>query len=89
MSATIYTFPKATEGEHIACKMPLNGDLEIEAVLTCVNVFSTLDGKVNYQNISELDPKIAIICLETGVKSWIFSEEFKKVFQTILSNVEC
>lgn len=86
--ATIYTFPKSTDEDKKVYRLSLYSDVEFEAVLTCVNVFSVLPYKVTYENIDQLDPRLVVVCLEAGMQSWIFSEEFKKIFELIINNVQ-
>lgn len=88
MSATIYSFPKHVDEEKTVYELSLYSDIEIEAVSTCVNVFSVLEYKVNASNLSQLDPRMVIECLEAGKKSWIFTPEFKTIFNNIINNVQ-
>jgi hypothetical protein len=83
--ATIYSFPDKHVEEQ-SCKLSLYNDVEVEAVMACLNVFSTLEEKITPTNITAVDPTIARLCLEEGLKSWIFSNKFKDVFNTILGN---
>lgn len=84
--ATIYSFPSKQQVEEQSCKLSLYNDVEVEAVMACLNVFSTIEEKVTPANITAVDPMIAKLCLEEGLKSWIFSDKFKEVFNIILEN---
>lgn len=84
--ATIYSFPSKQSAEEQSCKLSLYNDVEIEAVMACLNVFSTIEEKITPTNITAVDPTIAKLCLEEGLRSWIFSDKFKDVFSTILEN---
>lgn len=90
MSATIYTFPskKGEEPEQPAYKISLYSDMEIETVLSCVNIFSNLDYKADYDNITKLDPALVLQCVLAAKSSWIFSDDYKIILDIILENVK-
>lgn len=86
--ATIYSFPGKADTDKQTYRLSLYSDIEVEAVMTCVNVFSILDYKVTMDNLTQLDPRLVIECLKVGQTSWIFTDEFKQVFAQVIDNMQ-
>jgi hypothetical protein len=84
--AEILKFPNRNNKS--VTRLKLFSEDEIFVALIAINTYSAADFKYTEQNIEFLDPEIAVLCLETSLKSSFFSDEFKIVAQYILDNVE-
>ena len=86
MNATIYQFPTKEQLEEKPIELPLFFEHEIEVLLICVNTFS--DERYSWETICNVDPSLAVGCLNIAKTSWYFSEDFIDIVEDMLNNVK-
>lgn len=87
MTAKVFEFPKKTLSDKKECRtIPLYTEEEVYVLLTAVNVFCVGNVRYNEKNIVQLETEVILLCLQSSLECNYFTDSFKLVVNTILSN---